>query len=63
MMEEFRICPTCQYKRGFHSIFKKVKDKIKVIFICPNCGSSYDLGINEERIKEINPIKGDKYGE
>jgi len=60
-MDEFRICPVCNYKRGFHSSFKKEGNKLKVIFICPNCGSSFDLGIMEERIKELNIKKGDKY--
>jgi transcription elongation factor Elf1 len=63
MMNEFRICPVCKYKRGFHSSFKKEKNKIKVIFICPNCGSSFDLGITEDRITNIVPKKGETYGE
>lgn len=61
-MEEFRICPNCKYKRGFHSSFKKEDNKIKVIFICPQCGSAYDLGITQ-KTKEINPKKVAQYEE
>jgi DNA-directed RNA polymerase subunit RPC12/RpoP len=60
-MDEFRICPTCSYKRGFHSSFRKEGDKIKVIFICPQCGSSFDLGIFEDRISDIKIKQGDTY--
>jgi len=59
-MEEFRFCQNCGYKRGFHSSFKKEQDKIKVIFICPECGSSYDLGIFSN-ISDIVPKMGEKY--
>ena len=60
-MDEFRICPTCGYKRGFHSSFRKEGSKIKVIFICPQCGSSFDLGIFEDRISDIKIKQGDTY--
>lgn len=60
-MEEFRICPVCNYERGFHSSFKKEDNKIKVIFICPNCGSSFDLGLIEDRLKELNVKRGERY--
>lgn len=60
-MDEFRICSVCRYKRGFHTSFKKENDKIKVIFICPNCGSSFDLGIVNEKISELNPKRGETY--
>jgi uncharacterized protein with PIN domain len=62
MPDEFRICPECNYRRGFHSSFKKVDGKIKVIYICPECGSSFDLGIREDRIKDLRVEKGMKYG-
>jgi len=62
-MEEFRICQTCKYARGFHTTFKKQDNKTKTIFICPNCGSAYDLDIIEERIKDINPRKVAQYEE
>ncbi len=60
-MDEFRVCSTCGYKRGFHTSFKKEEDKVKVIFICPNCGSSFDLGIIECRTKSLNVLEGEKY--
>jgi len=42
--EEFKVCPSCDYKDGFHSMFKKEGDIIKWLFICPNCHSVYDIG-------------------
>lgn len=42
--EEFKICPSCDYKDGFHSMFKKEGGRIKWLFICPNCHSVYDIG-------------------
>lgn len=58
---DFRVCPNCGYKRGFHSSFQKENEKIKVIFICPECGSAYDLGMYEERLKDISPKKVNQY--
>jgi transcription elongation factor Elf1 len=60
-MDEFRICPSCNYGRGFHTSFKKDKDKFRIIFICPECGSSFDLGLFQGELKEINPTKGEIY--
>ena len=62
-MDEFRVCPECGYKRGFHTTYKKEEDKFKVIFICPHCGSAFDLGLVEDRLKELNPKKVDQHGE
>ncbi|GAI46200.1 unnamed protein product [marine sediment metagenome] len=60
-LDEFRVCPACGYKRGFHSSFKKEKNGIKLIFICPNCGASFDIGLIENRIQELNPVRGNNY--
>jgi len=61
-MEEFRRCQKCGYSRGFHSSFKKEGDKVKVIYICPDCGSAYDLGIYVP-INDINPKKVGEFDE
>ncbi|MFC1858212.1 hypothetical protein ACFL9U_09325 [Thermodesulfobacteriota bacterium] len=42
--EEFKVCPACDYKDGFHSMFKKEADIIKWLFICPNCHGVFDIG-------------------
>jgi predicted RNA-binding Zn-ribbon protein involved in translation (DUF1610 family) len=60
-MEEFRKCLNCGYERGFHSSFKKEEKGFRVIFICPECGSSFDIGLIETRIDELNPEKGKTY--
>ncbi|HSV96265.1 MAG TPA: hypothetical protein VLM75_04940 [Spirochaetota bacterium] len=60
-MDEFRICPNCGYARGFHASFRKEKEGLMVIFICPECGSSYDIGLFENRISELDPRRGDSY--
>ena len=60
-MEEFRICLNCSYARGFHFSLKKENDNIKIILVCPECGSSYSIGLNEQRINEIKPEPGAVY--
>lgn len=57
-MEEFRVCLNCAYERGFHVSFKKVKGKVKICMICPNCGQSYDLGWLTTTIKSFKSEKG-----
>ena len=44
MKDEFKICPECGYKDGFHSMFKKGNDATNWLFICPSCRSVFDLG-------------------
>jgi len=41
---EFKICPSCGYKDGFHSMFKKETDITKWLFICPSCHDVFDIG-------------------
>ncbi len=60
-MDEFRICPNCGYTRGFHASFRKEKEGMRVIFICPECGSSYDIGLFETRVSELDPRRGESY--
>ena len=42
--DEFRKCDVCGYDRGFHSSFVKQDEKHRVILICPECGTRYDVG-------------------
>jgi hypothetical protein len=44
-MSEFRTCPSCGYRKGFHIYFKPVKDAHHLAFICPECGQSFDFGL------------------
>ncbi len=57
-MEDFRVCLNCEYQKGFHVAFRKVKGRIKIIVICPNCGQSYDLGWATSTIKSFKSEKG-----
>jgi hypothetical protein len=43
MEDEFKVCPSCGYKDGFHSMFKKEANATKWLFICPNCRNVFDL--------------------
>ena len=44
--EEFRVCPSCEYQRGFHVSF--VPDagnrQLQLVLICPSCGARYEIG-------------------
>ena len=44
MKEEFRICPSCGYKDGFHSVFRKKEEVTQWLFICPACHLMFDIG-------------------
>lgn len=44
MEDEFKVCPSCGYKDGFHSMFKKDADDVKWLFICPSCHAVFDIG-------------------
>ncbi|MBC8413642.1 MAG: hypothetical protein ISR96_03240 [Nitrospira sp.] len=45
MEEEFRICPACGYKDGFHSMFRRDGEIMKWLFICPSCHKIFDIGL------------------
>jgi hypothetical protein len=42
--EEFKLCPLCKYKDGFHSMLKRDKEEIRWLFICPSCHEVFDVG-------------------
>lgn len=41
---EFRICPLCGYRDGFHSMFRQKGEGIQWLFICPSCHEIFDIG-------------------
>ncbi|MBC8441647.1 MAG: hypothetical protein H8D87_18410 [Deltaproteobacteria bacterium] len=41
---EFKICPSCGYKDGFHTMLKKEVTVTKWLFICPSCSEVFDIG-------------------
>jgi len=59
--KEFRVCPNCKYKRGFHVFFKTSSGKTKIGLICPQCGSSYDIGWLTTSIKSLKGKKGEVF--
>ncbi|MEN8258057.1 MAG: hypothetical protein ABFS09_09390 [Thermodesulfobacteriota bacterium] len=44
MGDEFKICPSCGYEDGFHSMFKRENGVLKWLFICPACHDVFDIG-------------------
>jgi hypothetical protein len=42
--DEFRKCDNCEYNRGFHSSLLREDGRYRVILICPECGTRYDVG-------------------
>jgi len=41
--EEFRECDNCNYDRGFHTSFLLDDLIYRIILICPDCGTRYDV--------------------
>jgi len=46
--DEFKVCPLCGYKDGFHSAFKKGQGTTRWLFICPSCHAVFDVGYTLE---------------
>lgn len=44
LKEEFKNCPLCSYRDGFHSMLKRDGDEIRWLFICPSCNEVFDVG-------------------
>jgi ssDNA-binding Zn-finger/Zn-ribbon topoisomerase 1 len=59
--KEFRVCPNCNYTRGFHVFFNRTRGKTKIGLICPQCGTSYDLGWLTTNIKSLKGEKGEVF--
>ncbi|MEE4353611.1 MAG: hypothetical protein V2J25_12145 [Desulfatiglans sp.] len=45
LTDEFKICPSCGYEDGFHSMFKRDGDITHWLFICPSCHTVFDIGL------------------
>ncbi|MFH0964990.1 MAG: hypothetical protein V2A58_13400 [Planctomycetota bacterium] len=45
VLEEFRVCPACNYQRGFRVSFFPLPRtrRLRVVLICPDCGARYDI--------------------
>jgi len=44
--EELRVCPECEYQRGFHVSFSRRETESEVlslVLICPGCGGRFDI--------------------
>lgn len=54
MENEFKICPSCGYEDGFHTMLKKEGDVMRWLFICPSCQNIFDIG---QTLKENNEIR------
>ena len=48
MGQEFKVCPTCGYRDGFHSMFKRDKKQLRIFCICPSCHDIFDLDLSLE---------------
>lgn len=46
--DEFKACPICGYKDGFHTMLKQDKENIKWLFICPSCHEIFDIGCSAD---------------
>jgi len=55
---EFKLCPSCGYQDGFHSMFRKDKDITGWYFICPSCHKVFDIGLTAV---PFHPSKADRH--
>lgn len=60
-MNEIRVCPACNYGRGFHVAFQPEGEKMAVALICPGCGQSYKLGWSVDVSADAKLEKGVVY--
>ena len=42
--KEFRVCPSCGYKDGFHTMLRQDEQGMLWLFICPACSQIFDIG-------------------
>ena len=49
MKSEFRSCPTCGYRDGFHSMFREEAGVTRWLLICPSCHDIFDIGLTAPR--------------
>ena len=46
--DEFKICPTCGYRDGFHTMLKNIDGEKKWLYICPACHDIFDVTMCDE---------------
>ena len=46
--DEFRVCPLCGYKDGFHTFLKKELEATRWLFVCPSYHAVFDVGYTVE---------------
>lgn len=44
MSDEFKTCPECGYRDGFHSALRKQGSETLWLFVCPSCDAVFDIG-------------------
>lgn len=56
--DEFCICPVCGYTDAFHTALIRSVDGIgyDIIYICPDCHSRFDIGMNTRDPFFSNPL-------
>ncbi len=42
--EECRVCPSCRYQDGFHTVLRRKADHVQVLLRCPSCQALFDVG-------------------
>ncbi len=57
-MDEFRVCPSCGYGRGFHVFFRRSGEAVSIGLICPSCGRSFDLGWISREVPGVEGREG-----
>lgn len=43
--KEFKVCPACKYRDGFHTMVKQEDEQLKWLLICPSCREIFDIGL------------------
>lgn len=54
MTDEFRICPACGYRDGFHSLFCTQDGTTRWLLVCPSCHKIFDIGLTAARRSTSN---------
>lgn len=47
LKDEFRICPVCSYRDGFHTMLRRENGEVKTIYICPSCHELFEVDIQK----------------
>lgn len=47
LKDEFRVCPACNYRDGFHTMLRRENGTVKTIYICPSCHELFEVDIQK----------------